>query len=39
MPVVGLALDRQILPDGETVPIDASDWSLNAVIGAQVTIS
>ncbi|KAL8735223.1 MAG: hypothetical protein Q9166_001099 [cf. Caloplaca sp. 2 TL-2023] len=30
--LVGLALDEQVLPEGEEVPTDASDWRLDALI-------
>lgn len=30
--VVGLALEQQILPEGQEVPTDASDWTLDALV-------
>ncbi|KAL8769719.1 MAG: hypothetical protein Q9209_004335 [Squamulea sp. 1 TL-2023] len=30
--LVGLALDEQVLPEGQGVPTDASDWRLDALI-------
>lgn len=35
---VGLSLDIQLLPDGQTVPIDASDYKLDALIVGDRTI-
>lgn len=36
--VVGLALDQQLLPDSETVPVDSSDWTIDALLSATATI-
>lgn len=35
---VGLSLDRQLLPDGQSVPTDASDYKLDALIVGDGTI-
>lgn len=35
---VGLALDVQLLPDDQTVPLDASDWALDALVIGNGTV-
>ena len=36
---VGLALDVQLLPEDQSIPTDASDWQLDAlVVGNGMTI-
>ncbi|KAL8812777.1 MAG: hypothetical protein Q9223_000845 [Gallowayella weberi] len=36
--LVGLALDEQVLPEGEVVPTDPSDWRLDALIAGDKLI-